>query len=424
MKKSIIILLLVCLVSNLGIAQDYINGEVTFLSKSEKTITLNASGFAGKKKYVAAQAHRAAFNSLFNIGVAGYNDGEPLVTAQAKLKHSKYFDRFFRENRYGMFTKSCINVGEPIKVGKSYKATVTVTIYINALKRDLEAYNVIVKKKEKDLAEVAEEIQMPTIMVIPYKRDGDSYKNILQNDFDRRIAVATVQEGFNQKGVNTIDFEAKVNAAMRSANFEMNDAQSVDKQLLRNSGSDVYVTVDVRKDFAANGNRVALILKAYETSTGNVLANKQNWSPRFRTTQMDKLSSLAIKIILDDFLAQVNANFQKKASNGNTIVLNVSIASDASTDMDSELGNDQLPLSDLLRLWVKKNAHKGRYHVQGAVAESIIFDQIQIPANDSNGNPYSVSDFAFNLWEYLRSDVGIACRKRVDGNTIYITIQE
>ncbi len=269
-----------------------------------------------------------------------------------------------------------------------------------------------------------EEVQLPTIMVIPYKKDGDSYKNILQNDFDKRIAMASVQEGFNQKGITTIDFEAKLNAAIRSANFEMNDAQTVDKQLIRNSGADVYVSVDIKKDFAANGNRVALVLKAYETASGNVLASKQTWSPRFRTSAMDKLTSLAIKIMMDDFLAQINTNFQKKVSNGNTVVLNVSIASDSMTDMDSELGNDQLPLSDVLRLWVKKNAHKGRYHVQGSVAEAIIFDQIQVPSKDENGNTYSVNDFAFNLWDYLRSDIGIACKKRVDGNTIYITILE
>ncbi|MDQ2180616.1 MULTISPECIES: DUF6175 family protein [Marinifilum] len=272
--------------------------------------------------------------------------------------------------------------------------------------------------------EVVDEMQLPTIMVIPYKKTGESYKDILQNDFDKRIAVAAVQEGFNQRGVTTIDFEAKMNAAMRAANFEMNDAQTVDKQLIRNSGSDIYVSVDIKKDFAANGNRVSLILKAYETASGNIIASKQTWSPRFRSNALDKLTSLAIKIMLDDFLNQVNANFQKKASNGNTIVLNVSIASDSATDMDTELGNDMIPLSDLLRIWVKKNAFNGSYHVQGSVAEAIIFDQIQVPPKDGNGNPFSVSDFAFNLWDYLRSDIGIACKKRVDGNTVYITIQE
>ncbi|WP_282015556.1 DUF6175 family protein [Marinifilum flexuosum] len=272
--------------------------------------------------------------------------------------------------------------------------------------------------------EVVDEMQLPTIMVIPYKKSGESYKDILQNDFDKRIAVAAVQEGFNQRGVTTIDFEAKMNAAMRSANFEMNDAQTVDKQLIRNSGSDIYVSVDIKKDFTVNGNRVSLILKAYETASGNIIASKQTWSPRFRTSAIDKLASLSIKIMLDDFLAQVNTNFQKKASSGNTIVLNVSIASDSMTDMDTELGNDMIPLSDLLRLWVKKNAYKGKYHVQGSVAEAVIFDQIQVPPKDENGNPFSVSDFAFNLWDYLRSDVGIAVKKRVDGNTVYITIQE
>lgn len=425
--KKLCFLLLLFLIKTVSNAQSYPTCDVVLIGQNEKTITINASKSSSKKKYLGNAIKWAAFNTLFKIGIAGYNNGKPLVDANSFQKNREYFDDFMLKQRCNIFIKSERMIGEISKVGREYKGTMQIEIYINTLLNDLKSnVGISVKEEEKpkDLEQIAEEIQMPTIMVVPYKRSGESYQKILQDDFDRRIAVATVQEGFNQKGVTTIDFEAKLNAALRSANFEMNDAQTIDKQLIRNSGSDVYVSVDIQKDFGYSGNRVSIILKAYETATGNVLANKQNWSPRFRTTQMDKLSSLAIKYVLGDFLDQVSKRFSKKATNGNTIVLNVSIANDSMTDMDSEVGNDQLPLSDLLRLWVKKNAFKGRYHVQGSVSEAVIFDQIKVPTQDQNGNPYSVSDFAFNLWDYLRSDVGLACKKRVDGNTIYITILE
>ena len=91
--------------------------------------------------------------------------------------------------------------------------------------------------------------------------------------------------------------------------------------------------------------------------------------------------------------------------------------------METEVGPQSYPLADLLRLWVKKNAVGGKYHVQGSVAEAIIFDQIQIPNRDENGNALDVNDFAFSIWEYLRGDLNIPCRKKVDGNTIYIIIE-
>jgi hypothetical protein len=421
--KYLISALLLLIVISTGFIHNFTNGDVTLVSRTENTLVLRSIGYHSKKELTEEEAIKTTFRILFNIGVEGYNNGKPLVDANCRKENKGYFDKMFSQGRYNMFVKSSRIVSGPERQGKLFKSTVSIAIYISALERDMNTYN-ITPSFGQVTSEKTNEIQLPTIMVVPYKAEGKSFKDVLKNDFDRRIAVAKVQESFNKKGVSTIDFEAKHNAAIRSANFEMNDAQTVDKQLLRNSGSDVYVTVDLKKDFASNGNRVALILKAYETSTGKVLANKQNWSGRFRTNAIDQLSVMAIRSVMDDFLNQVNANFQKKASNGNTIVLNVSIASDSATDMDTELGNDMIPLSDLLRIWVKKNAFNGSYHVQGSVAEAIIFDQIQVPPKDGNGNPFSVSDFAFNLWDYLRSDIGIACKKRVDGNTVYITIQE
>ncbi|WP_421917925.1 DUF6175 family protein [Marinifilum sp.] len=421
--KYLISVLFFFLVAYTVFAQNYKSGDVTLVSKTDNTIVLRAVGCHKKKQMTEEEAQKTAFRVLFNIGLEGYNNGKPLVDANSRKENKEYFDKMFSEARYNMFVKTSRILAGPEREGKLFKSTVSIEIYIASLERDMKTYN-ISPSFGQATSELADQIQLPTIMVVPYRPEGKSFKDVLKNDFDRRIAVAKVQESFNKKGVNTIDFEAKLNAAIRSANFEMNDAQTIDKQLLRNSGSDIYVTVDLKKDFTTAGNRIALILKAYETSTGNVLANKQNWSGRFRTSAIDQLSVMAIRSVMDDFLNQVSTNFQKKADRGNSIVLNISIASDSMTDMDTELGKDMIPLSDLLRIWVKKNAFKGRYHVQGSVAEGVIFDQIQVPPKDENGNLFSVSDFAFNLWDYLRSDMGIACKKRVDGNTVYITIQE
>ena len=273
------------------------------------------------------------------------------------------------------------------------------------------------------MEETQTQINLPTIMVVPYKEEGHTFEQILKTDFDKRTAVAKVQEGFDRKGVKTVDFEAKLNATRRALQYESNSAESFDKQLLRNSGSDVYVTVDIYKDIAANGSRVALTLKGYETSTGNILASKQSSSNRFKTSAIDQLCVYAVKDILEDFLKDIGKNFARKTEGGNSVVLNVSINGDAIQDMESEVGPDNYPLADLLRLWVKKNAVGGKYHVQGNVAEAMVFDQIQIPNRDKAGNPLDANDFAFNIWEYLRSELNLNCKKRVDGNTIYITIE-
>ena len=52
----------------------------------------------------------------------------------------------------------------------------------------------------------------------------------------------------------------------------------------------------------------------------------------------------------------------------------------------------------------------------------IVFDSIQIPAKDSDGLPMDCITFADNLVNYL-NDSGIDSEHRVDGSTIYLTIQ-
>lgn len=342
-----------------------------------------------------------------------------------EINYRDYFDRFFEQGRYRNFVRAAIPEGDPEKLrAKDFKATVRLTFQEELLRRDLELNKIAIKGADRtSMEETQEQIQLPTIMVVPYKEAGRTFEQILKNDYDKRMAVAKVQEGFNRKGVMTVDFEAKLNAAKRAMQYESNSAESFDKQLLRNSGSDVYVTVDIYKDIAPTGSRVALTLKGYETASGNVLASRQSSSNRFKTSAMDQLCVYAVNDILDDFLKDIATSFAHKIVKGNTVVLNVSIAGTAVQDMETEVGPQSYPLADLLRLWVKKNAVGGKYHVQGSVAEAIIFDQIQIPNRDENGNALDVNDFAFSIWEYLRGDLNIPCRKKVDGNTIYIIIE-
>lgn len=189
-----------------------------------------------------------------------------------------------------------------------------------------------------------------------------------------------------------------------------------------NSGADVYVIVDLQKDIsAASGSRVSLIMTARETATGVDLASRKSWTNRFRTTDVDKLCAYAAQDVLDGFLKDISKEFARRVQQGNTIVLRVSLADNAVNTMNSRI-NGSTTLSAHIRNWVRKNAQGGCYHIQGAVDDSLIFDSIQIPAKDSDGLPMDCITFADNLVNYL-NDFGIDSEHRVDGSTIYLTIQ-
>ncbi|HJA57833.1 MAG TPA: hypothetical protein H9951_21095 [Candidatus Bacteroides intestinigallinarum] len=401
-------------------AQELYSNEVTCVKADDNLAIVTASGISAKKKEVYDMALKSIFNAIFLNGIDGVENGQPLIGKE----DSYYMSQFFG-SRYMLFVKDYETAGEPVRQpSKLYKGTVTAQILLGALKKDL-IRNKLIEKSEEDrsMKEIREQIALPTIMVVPYKRnDRNSYATILKNDFDLRIAVSTVKDGFVKLGVKTIAAEGKLEGTLRASEWESKNADSNDKQLLMNSGADVYVIVDLQKDISATaGSRVSLIMTARETATGMDLASRKSWTNRFRTTDVDKLCAYAAQDVLDGFLKDISKEFARKVEHGNTVVLRVSLADNAINTMNSRI-NGNTTLSAYIRNWVRKNAQGGRYHIQGAVDDSLIFDSVQIPAKDSDGLPLDCITFADNLVNYL-NDSGIDSEHRVDGNTIYLTIQ-
>lgn len=401
-------------------AQELYSNEVTCVKADDNLAIITASGISDKKKEVYNMALKSIFKAIFLNGIDGVENGQPLIGKE----DSYYMSQFFG-SRYMLFVKDYETAGEPVRQpSKLYKGTVTAQILLGALKKDLIRNKLMEKSEEgRSMKETREQIALPTIMVVPYKRnDRNSYATILKNDFDLRIAVSTVKDGFVKLGVKTIAAEGKLEGTLRASEWESKNADSNDKQLLMNSGADVYVIVDLQKDISATaGSRVSLIMTARETATGMDLASRKSWTNRFRTTDVDKLCAYAAQDVLDGFLKDISKEFARKVEHGNTVVLRVSLADNAINTMNSRI-NGNTTLSAYIRNWVRKNAQGGRYHIQGAVDDSLIFDSVQIPAKDSDGLPLDCITFADNLVNYL-NDSGIDSEHRVDGNTIYLTIQ-
>ena len=401
-------------------AQELYSNEVTCVKADDNLVIVTASGISAKKKEVYNMALKSIFNAIFLNGIDGVENGQPLIGKE----DSYYMSQFFG-SRYMLFVKDYETVGEPARQpSKLYKGTVTAQILLGALKKDLIRNKLMEKSQEdRSMKETREQIALPTIMVVPYKRnDRNSYATILKNDFDLRIAVSTVKDGFVKLGVKTIAAEGKLEGTLRASEWESKNADSNDKQLLMNSGADVYVIVDLQKDISTTaGSRVSLIMTARETATGMDLASRKSWTNRFRTTDVDKLCAYAAQDVLDGFLKDISKEFARKVEHGNTVVLRVSLADNAINTMNSRI-NGNTTLSAYIRNWVRKKAQGGRYHIQGAVDDSLIFDSVQIPAKDSDGLPLDCITFADNLVNYL-NDSGIDSEHRVDGNTIYLTIQ-
>lgn len=415
MKRILLLLLLLAVLPCSIHAEDYLQmvsyegtmgGKAVFVSK----------GVAAKKADVQANAAKSVFYTLFYQGVAGVADGKGLITKENKL----YTNSFFNSSaRYTFYVADIQEADKAKKVGTQYQGQYRVGIYLDRLLRDLETNKVYTSGARFERGEAS---VMPTIMVVPYKRDGESYSSILQSDFDRRVAVGKVQDGFNQRHITTIDLQGKLDAVRRRAAYEENSgaAESNDKQLLLTSGANVYVTVDVHKDInPAQGSRVALIMKAYETSTGRVLASKDATPVnRYKTTATDALCAYAVKDNLSAFLDDICRALEQTSG----VVIQFAIDGGSSTTFNDRFGPKKYALRDILRQWVRKNAHKGQFHLQGITDEAMIFDSVKLPPVDADGLPMDAAQFTFMLESYLKDEQGVDCTTRVDGDNILVTI--
>ena len=263
----------------------------------------------------------------------------------------------------------------------------------------------------------------PKIMVIPYTKEGEDLRTILENDPNKRIAITKIKEGFDSRGFTTVDFIAKLKAAKDNNAFTSDNQTDIKSQIIQMSGADVYVQAEVIIDNSNSGNSVKLILTGYEASTGNSLSNKVGESGRFYTEDYNKLASKAVESCIEDFLNVMQTKFTEIVNNGKSVIVDISFDTNSQYKMSSEIGSDGLPLSDQIEAWMEKNAFKNNYHIQGTTDLKMILDDVKIPLKDqANGNNYTPNKFALELFKFFKG-LGLQPAKDIKSNTIYITIK-
>ena len=188
-----IFLLVILSLSALALKAQSYPQVVTFESSDEVSATFISVGFSEKAKDVADNAAQSLFYTLFYNGVDGINGGMPLITTD-----NKEYVNSFLSSRYPFFVRSNVEVTKPEKNStKMFQGNYRITIVYSNLIKELDRNKLhISREPQMDYSDVEYEegMVLPTIMVVPYKRDGETYASILADDFDRRIAVGKVQD--------------------------------------------------------------------------------------------------------------------------------------------------------------------------------------------------------------------------------------
>ncbi len=247
----------------------------------------------------------------------------------------------------------------------------------------------------------------PSIIVVPYKTEGQKYRSILENPttgFQKRIAISRVKEAFDSRGFTTYDFEAELKKGETAGAFAA-DAKTDEKDVIvKNSGADIFVVVDINVEKGQSGTDVKIILQAYESATGRSLTNKDASSGKFYTDDISKLAGKAIDIMKEDFLNVLQTKFTDIVNNGRSVYVEFVVAQGATLNFQSEVGTDGDLLSEVIVDWMGQNAFKNYAKKGGSTALKIIYDDVRIPLKDqATGMNYEVESFGRLIRKYLKT---------------------
>lgn len=262
----------------------------------------------------------------------------------------------------------------------------------------------------------------PKIMVIPYTKEGEDIRSVLEEDVNKRITLTKIKEAFDSRGFTTVDFTARLKAMSQSAVFNADNQSDLKSQLIEMSGADIYVEAEMDILFSESGNSVKVIISAYDISTGASLANKVGESGKFYTDDIGKLASKAISTCAEEFLNTIQMKFTDIVENGRSLIISFGFDEASAYLMSSEVGSQGLQLSDEIELWMEENAYKNNYHIQGTTDKQMIFDDVRIPLKDpKNGSNYNANKFALAIFKFMKS-LGLQIQRDIKGTTVYITI--
>ena len=262
----------------------------------------------------------------------------------------------------------------------------------------------------------------PKIMVVPFVKEGEDIRNVLENDVNKRIVLTKIKEAFDSRGFTTVDFLGRLKALSKANGLAMDNQSDLKTMIIQQSGADIYVDVEIDVVLSGSGNGVKVIMTAYDTSTGNSLANKVGDSGKFYTDDIGRLASKAVEGQADAFLNVMQTKFNDIVANGRSINVTIGFAQTSQYSMSSEVGANGFALSDEIEMWMSENAYKGNYHIQGTTEKQMIFDDVRIPLKDDNGNNYNINKFGLKFMMFARK-MGLQIGRDISNNTLIITIK-
>jgi len=269
---------------------------------------------------------------------------------------------------------------------------------------------------------VSRQVQ-PKIMVIPFTKQGEDIRTVLEADFNRRVAITKVKEAFDNRKFSTIDFLAVVRAMPNDDAVQLTAQSDVRSRIIEQSRCDIYVMMEMNP--SSGGRGVSMILTGYLAANGTSLTNKvANAGPYAGDVPFERIVGRAAEEGMEPFLNTMQEKFDDFVANGVPIRVEFSVREGSALRFNSEVGPNKDELGMAIEEWMEKNAYKNVGQATGISDLRMTFGEVRIPLFDpETKNNYSPSRFSTEILRFLRTLDVRASRSVGSGGTVFIEIQ-
>ena len=285
----------------------------------------------------------------------------------------------------------------------------------------------------------------PSIMVVPsdswcvkkgYVQEFDNmgtkttvpdYRAALQNDSDLRFAITKIGQMMSERGFPLKDLEASLKTlqeqaaedAMLTSKQGSDVAESPIDKLKKVAKSDIVMDLEYTVNQIGPKKSLTFNLRGLDAYTDKQIAAATGTGTPSFTPELAILIEEAVLGHIDPFNAQLQAHFDDLFAKGREIVVRIKVWGDAEYDLESEFGDDDLELGQIIEDWLADNAVNGAFNTVDATENMMLFEQVRIPmvttTSDGKERQVDARRWVGGLRKYLKDNFEIESKLMTQG---------
>ena len=285
----------------------------------------------------------------------------------------------------------------------------------------------------------------PSIMVVPsdgwcvtygYVQEFDNmgtkqivpdYRAALQNDNNLRFAIAKIGQMMNERGFTLKDLEKSLKTlqdqaaedAMLTSKQGSDVAESPIDKLKKVAKSDIVIYLDFTVNQIGPQKSLSFTLLGLDSYTDKQVAVATGVGTPSFTPELDILIDEAVLGHIDPFNAQLQSHFDDLFAKGREIVVRIKVWGDAEYDLESEFGDDDVELGQIIEDWLSDNAVNGAFNTVDATENMMLFEQVRIPmvttTSDGKERQVDARRWVGGLRKYLKDNFEVESKLMMQG---------